>query len=101
MHNTYLINLHVKYEPYAMDLQRSLRWLAPELVGARLTLTEDDDTREWTGVISADTYARVAAAWSLESGHRVFDGMEFEVEGSSPIVYVSLDIERQPAHAAA
>ena len=101
MKNQYPINLQVRYEPYATDVQRSLSWLAPELVGAELTLTEDDDTRRWVGVIDANTYMRVVGAWSLEGGHRVFDGMEFEVEGSSPIVYVTLDTEPEPAHAMA
>jgi hypothetical protein len=102
MNDHYLINLQVKYEPYATDVQRSLSWLAPELVGAGLTLvTEGDDWRKWAGVIDADTHARVSAAWSLEDGHRVFDGMAFETGGSSPIVYVSLGIERERAYAAA
>jgi hypothetical protein len=101
MKNQYLITLQVKYEPYATDAQRSLSWLAPELVGAQLTLTEDDDTRRWVGVIDANMYTQVVGAWSSEGLHRVFDGMEFEVEGSSPIVYVTLDTEPQPAYAAA
>lgn len=94
----YHISFQAKYEPYATEGQRSLGWLAPELVDAGLTLTEGNDMREWTGTLDADTYARFADAWGLMDGERVFDGMEFETDESSPIVYVNVSVrELTPA----
>lgn len=96
MNDQYLISLEVKYEPDATGVQRSLGRVAPELVHADLTLTEDEDVREWAGGIDSDTYARLADGWGLDghlARHRyVFDGMEFEEGGFSPIVWVSLSV---------
>jgi len=94
MDDQYLISLQVKYEPCATGVKRSLGWLAPELVRADLTLTEDEEVREWAGVIDGDTFERLAGAWGLEHGSHahVFDGMEFEEAGFSPIVWVSLTV---------
>lgn len=96
MNDQYLISLEVKYEPDATGAQRSLGRFAPELVHADLTLTEDADAREWSGVVDSATYARLADGWGL-AGHSVrhryvFDGMEFEEGGFSPIVWVSLSV---------
>jgi hypothetical protein len=86
-------------------------WLAPELVDADLTLTEDThDSRTWAGVIDGDTYARFAEAWGLEnkpselnlsgpsehgdlaSDSHAFDGLEWESAGSSPIVWMKYTV---------
>jgi len=46
------LTLAVEYEPHATDAQRSLGWLAPELVDANLTITDDvPGVRRWAGVI--------------------------------------------------
>jgi hypothetical protein len=91
----YLI-LTAEYEANATDVQRSLSWLAPELVQAGLTLSEEGEVRMWTGVLDGDTYARFAERWGVDgerpSYRRVFDGMEFEHEGSSPIIWARLDV---------
>ena len=56
-----LISLTVRSEPYATRVQRSIGWLAPELVRADLTLTEyEPHTRQWPGVIDAATHGRLA-----------------------------------------
>jgi hypothetical protein len=108
MTDQYLISLQVQYEPDATDVQRSLSWLAPELIHAGLTATEDtSDLRTWDGVIDGDTFAWIADAWDLgDGGHAyTFDGTEFEPEGWSPIVWVKLTVEvdavEQPGRAAA
>jgi len=95
MAEQYRILVSVKYEPHATGLQRSLACLALEPVRTGLTLAEHDDVRTWIGVLDADSYARLAAAWGLDErrSHRLtFDGMEWEAGGSSPIVWVSLDV---------
>ena len=88
---------------------RSLEFIAPELIYAGLTLTEDHadasvPSRTWAGVIDASTLALLARALHLEGddepaepkGGRVpdgtytFDGMNWEIGGDSPIVYVSV-----------
>jgi hypothetical protein len=105
----YFVSLTVKYEPDATIVQRSIGWLAHELVRAGLTLTEDTtDVRRWTGVLDAETYARVALAWRLEDVRRVhiLDAMKFEAGRGSPVVWVSLTVSeldpitRELAHAA-
>ena len=89
------ILISVKDEPCARGVQRSLVWLAPELVGTGLTLAERHDVRRWTGVPDAESYARFAAAWGLDEhpSHRyTFDGGKWEAGGYSPIIWVSLDL---------
>jgi hypothetical protein len=67
-------------------------------------------SRTWAGVVDGATSQRFADAWHLpdefhepaaanlaEDGHiarvrRTFDGMNWEVDGESPIVYVSVEI---------
>ncbi len=96
MNDRYLISLKVKYEPDATGIQRSLERLAPELLHADLTPTDDEDVRAWSGVVDSATYARLAEGWGLNglpARHRyVFDGMEFEEGGLSPIVWVTLSV---------
>jgi len=91
----YLISLQVKYQQDATDVHRSLRWLAPELSHAELTLTEDaSGLRTWGGVVDRDTFEWLADAWDLEDGSHAyaFDGTEFDTEGWTPIACVSLSV---------
>jgi hypothetical protein len=101
MTEQYHILISVKYEPDATDLQRSLAWLTPELKHTGLTLTEGDDARTWHGVIDRDTYAPFAATWALDEHHpshrQMFDGLQWESNGSSPIVWACLDVTDLPA----
>jgi hypothetical protein len=78
---------------------RSLGAVAPELIDAGLRITEDhrDDpipTRTWAGSVDAATFERFADAWHLdeETDVHTFDGMNWEVGGESPIVYVSIHV---------
>ena len=86
---------------YDRDLHcgRSLTWIAPELKDAGLTMTEDDTdglspSRTWAGIVDGPTFKRFADAWHLNDATpaRTFDGMNWEVGGESPIVYVSVDV---------
>ena len=62
------LTLAVEYEPHATDAQRSLGWLAPELVDANLTITDDvPGVRRWAGVIDGDTYERFVDSWGGEA----------------------------------
>ena len=90
----YLI-LAVEYEFDATDAQRSLGWVAPELVDAGLTVTEDKcGVRKWAGLIDGDTYETFVARWGgdahLPNYRHTWDGMEWESGGSSPVVWASL-----------
>jgi hypothetical protein len=92
------VTLAVRYEPSATVGQRSLGWLAAELRDAPLPMTRDeDDVRQWSGVIDDATYARLVAHWRLDEkagSHRnVFDGMNWESDGWSPVVWASLSVE--------
>jgi hypothetical protein len=92
---------------------RSLGWIAPELRDAGLMLTEDHcagltPSRTWEGFVDGPTFQRFAGAWGLRdkpyertagivpgAGHLAwraytFDGMNWEIGGESPIVYVSV-----------
>jgi hypothetical protein len=94
---------------------RSLGWIAPELEHAGLIMLEDrmDDvrpSRTWAGIVDGFTFERFAKAWHLhdetaeqssssaiqDGQHHarsyVFDGMNWERDGESPIVYVSLHV---------
>jgi hypothetical protein len=111
-----MIHLHyiaitVRYESRLVR-GRSLGRIAPELKDAGLSLIEDrlDDpqpSRTWAGYVDGPTYKRFATAWRLpagEEGHepclrgrddnnvleQTFDGMNWEVNGTSPIVSVSV-----------
>lgn len=108
------IVIRVAYEPNSVHA-RSLEWIAPELKDAGLTLIEEhaDEcgaSRTWAGVVDGATSQRFADAWHLpdefhepaaanlaEDGHiarvrRTLDGRNWEVDGESPIVYVSVEI---------
>ncbi len=109
------IVVQVAYEPNSV-YGRSLEWIAPELKDAGLTLIEEHadecgSSRTWAGIVDGATSQRFADAWHLpdelhepaagnlaEDGHiarvrRTFDGMNWEVDGESPIVYVSVEID--------
>jgi len=108
------VTLRVEYERDP-GYGRSLEWIAPELKDTGLTLTEDrtneaTPSRTWTGVVDAATFERFANAWGLDEATNgpaadaladdaapavhefTFDGMNWEVGGESPIVYVSLSV---------
>ena len=90
-----VVILAVDYEPGATHAQRSLGWVAPELVGAGLTMTDDMlGVRRWAGFIDGDTYESFVDSWGgdaqLATYRHTWDGMEWESGGSSPIVWASL-----------
>jgi hypothetical protein len=77
----------------------SLRWIAPELKDAGLTMTEDHTDvlrplRTWAGIVDGPTFNRFADSWHLNDAPRgrTFDGMNWEVGEQSPIIYVSVDV---------
>jgi hypothetical protein len=99
---------------------RSLRWIAPELQGAHMTMTEDRindprPSRTWEGTVDGPTFTRFARAWRLpadaagptsgaaNSTHdsppqrHTLDGMNWEDGGRSPIVCVSVEVTPLPA----
>jgi hypothetical protein len=96
---------------------RSLAWVAPELSDVDLTITADEmndfvSSRTWAGIVDGPTYKRLAEAWRLgpeiaartrdlgaelpgpQACSYVLDGMNWEVDDESPIVYVSLLVRR-------
>jgi hypothetical protein len=93
------ITIKVAYDHDPHD-GRPLSWIAPELTHAGLTMTEHhtdgpNPSRTWAGIVDGPTFKRVADAWHVNDATRArtFDGMNWEVDGQSPIVYVSLDID--------
>ena len=93
------ITIKVAYDHGPHD-ERPLSWIAPELTHAQLTMTEDhtstpNPSRTWAGIVDGPTFKRFADAWHLNDATRArtFDGMNWEVDGQSPIVYVSLYID--------
>lgn len=97
MTNPRRIIIRVQYDGYP-EHARSLAWIAPELRDARLEMAEDhldqpNPSRAWTGVVDGPTFERFAEAWLLDDAQRsprtyVFDGMNWEAGGVSPIVSV-------------
>ena len=114
------LRVEVAYEP-ELGYGRSLEWVAPELKHAGLVMTADHTnesrpSRTWAGVIGRATFERFARAWNIdyetdlgtstlgtstlgtstEDGHQgrdyTFDGMNWEVGGESPIVYVAVNV---------
>ena len=94
---------------------QSLAWVAPELSDAGLRVIADQSegstpTRTWAGMVDGPTFRRFAGAWCLaadvndrRSGSGVpdgrastltytLDGMNWEIDGVSPIVYVTLHV---------
>jgi hypothetical protein len=109
----------VHYEP-AFRYGHSLAWIAPELRTAGLRLINDrlsdpDPSRTWAGLVNRATFDDFADAWRLphicgtpqptgdQAGHATaydfaFDGMNWERDGASPVVYVSVRVTVFPAH---
>jgi hypothetical protein len=106
------IVIRVAYDRHP-SFGRCLAWIAPELRDAGLTLTEDhaagpSPSRTWEGFVDGATFQRFADAWGLRgkpheltsgpvpgAGHLAmraytFDGMNWEMGGDSPIVYVAV-----------
>jgi hypothetical protein len=89
--------ISVQYDRYP-NHGRSLAWIAPELREAGLEMTDDhldepSPTRAWAGLVDGPTFERFAHAWGLDEAEHaprtyVFDGMNWEAAGESPIVYV-------------
>jgi hypothetical protein len=92
-----------------------LGWIAPELKGADLTLVEDNTNdsmpaRTWGGIVDGLIFNRLAEAWHLTEytteprmvapegtgpeppRSYVFDGMNWEHDGDSPITSVTLKV---------
>jgi hypothetical protein len=111
------ISITVRYEP-GPQCGTSLGWIAPELRQAGLRLVEDHldnqrPTRTWSGSVDEGTFRRFAAGWLLSredeelSGDeaadrnetvaytRTFDGMNWEIDGISPIISVSVNAVRR------
>jgi hypothetical protein len=111
------IVLTVQYEPQPR-YGRSLEWIAPELKGALMTMTEDRTgeprpSRTWEGTVDARTFDQFACAWHLPEDRSeqaeleataaqdltprryTLDGMNWEESGTSPIVSVSVQVTRQ------
>jgi hypothetical protein len=95
---TYHLDLAVQYEPEATKSDRALFRLMPELAHAALTMTENEPgMRRWIGDVDPGTYARLACAWKLDERRlpscRTWDGMEWERDGWSPVVWARLSVE--------
>ncbi len=95
---------------------RSLAWIAPELKDADLEMIDDHAegpvrSRTWAGSVDEATFAHFVEAWHLSDviddapadqggdhrpGSQAYsvDGMNWEVEGISPIVCVSVQVDR-------
>ena len=101
---TYHLDLAVQYEPDAAESERALSRLMPELADAGLMLTENGrGLRRWIGDVDAGTYARLASAWKLDRrllrSCRTWDGLEWERDSRSPVVWASLSVELAAAAA--
>jgi hypothetical protein len=97
------IIISVAYEPGA---SRSLRWIAPELKDADLTLIDEHTrprpSRTWSGIVDGPTFEHLANAWHFHDRPTsdgqpgthtyTFDGMNWETEGESPIVSLTLTV---------
>ena len=98
------ITITVAYEPGASK-RPALEWTAPELEDAGLALIEEHSdplpSRTWGGVVDGPTFERFADAWlpdeltdnrSPGTQSYTFDGLNWEVGGESPIVYVTIHV---------
>ena len=103
--NDRYITMTVAYDA-ATSSQPGLGWIAPELKDAGLRLVDErvgpPPSRTWAGVVNGPTYRQFADAWRLpdepfDAGpltpyFHTFDGLNWETEGESPIVYVTLRV---------
>jgi hypothetical protein len=106
------IILTVAYERQA-GRGPTLEWIAPELKHAGLSLIEGNHdgwhpSRQWLGLVNGPTFERFADAWHLhdENGERAsrhpdghptrhaytLDGMNWETEGGSPIIFATVQV---------
>jgi len=104
--------LTVAYERY-VGRGLSLESIAPELKDAGLSLIEDSHhgwnrSRKWAGVVDGPTFDRLAAAWHLPHENdkpapgnpagdptmhaHTLDGMNWETQGESPIIFVTVQV---------
>jgi hypothetical protein len=113
---SHFITITVCYEP-GVSHGTSLAWIAPELQDVPLRLVEDHleapvRARTWSGPVDESTFERFSAAWRLERSDeeltgdgtedrhdrvgysRTLDGMNWETEGHSPIISVSVRVVR-------
>ena len=95
------------------EYAESLEWIAPELKDAGLSLIEDhtdgpSPSGTWAGIVDAPTFERFADDWQLHDetneptlGNtdwhptiyaQTLDGMNWEADGESPIVYMTLHV---------
>ena len=91
----------------------SLESIAPELKDASLSLIEDNHhgwnpSRKWAGLVDGPTFDRFADAWHLPDendepasgnadGHPTthaytLDGMNWETDGQSPIIFATVEV---------
>lgn len=107
MAGSHYVAIDVRYEPGVRD-GTSLAWIAPELRDDGLDLIEDHldepkPSRIWAGCVDGPTFKRFATAWALDRSdedfgrsedrpcyEQTFDGMNWEVDGVSPIISVSV-----------
>jgi hypothetical protein len=106
------ITLTVAYERHA-GRGPSLAWIAPELKDAGLRLIEDNHdgfhpSRTWAGLVNGSTFDHFADAWHLHDDNdqpttrnadshpttdtHTLDGMNWETDGESPIIYTTVDV---------
>ncbi len=110
------ITLTVSFDSHTRS-ERTLRWLAPELDHAGLAMTDDHVDgrvryRTWAGTVDEVTVRQFAKAWKLadergavvgeNDGDRrrairayTLDGMNWEADGRSPVVWASVEISRR------
>lgn len=112
--NQRFVVITVQYER-SPDDGLSLGSIAPELMDAGLSLIDDrvDDavaSRTWAGLVEGPAFDRFAESWRLRddtpepdsltsNGDQaraprsyVFDGMNWETDGESPIICVTLQV---------
>ena len=107
MAGSHYVAIDVRYEPGVRD-GTSLAWIAPELRDDGLDLIEDHldepkPSRIWAGCVDGPTFKRFATAWALHRSdedfgrsedrpcyEQIFDGMNWQVDGVSPIISVSV-----------
>jgi hypothetical protein len=108
MADDYFVIITAAYEP-GSSFYRSLESVAPELEVAGLSLvderTEPKPSRTWAGMVDGLTFEYFADVWQLPDEPTddrppatrtyTFDGMNWETDGTSPIVYVTLHVLRR------
>jgi hypothetical protein len=112
------ITLRVSFDSHT-NSERTLRWIAPELARAGLAMTDDHMEgrvryRTWAGSVDEATVRQLMEAWRLtdpiggsggendddrQPASRAYtlDGMNWETDGRSPVVWASVEIGRGAA----